>query len=103
MAITKSAKKALRQSLKRKYRNIQKKKIIKNLLKEVRNLISQKKIKEAKNLLPKVYKLLDKAAKTGLIKKNTANRKKARITKLINTKSKAQMSNQIQNPNDKSK
>ena len=83
MPITKSAKKALRQSLRRRYRNIQKKEKIKKLLKEVKNLVFQKKIKEAKNLLPQVYKLLDKAAKTGLIKKNTAARKKSRITKLI--------------------
>ncbi len=97
--ITKSAKKALRQSKKRRVRNIQKKKIIKKLLKEIKNLVtraqakredeqssspSQKKIEEAKKLLPQVYKLLDKAAKTGLIKKNTVARKKSRITKLIN-------------------
>jgi len=82
--ITKSAKKALRQSKKRRARNIQKKKIIKKLLKEVKNLVSEKKIEEAKKLLPQVYKLLDKAAKTGLIKKNTVARKKSRITKLIN-------------------
>ena len=82
--ITKSAKKAFRQSLKRRARNIQKKEKIKNLLKEVRSLISQKKIEETKKLLPQVYKLLDKAAKIGLIKKNTAARKKSRITKLIN-------------------
>ncbi len=84
MPITKSAKKALRQSLKRKTRNIQKKKKIKNLLKEAKKLVSQKKIKEVKSLLPQIYKSLDKAAKVGIIKKNTANRKKARITKLIN-------------------
>lgn len=84
MPITKSAKKALRQSIKRKSKNIQQEKRIKKLLKEINNLISQKKTKEAKNLLPKLYKLLDKAAKVGLIKKNTASRKKARITKLIN-------------------
>ena len=83
MPITKSAKKALRQSLRRKKRNIIKKQKIKNLLKEVKNLISQKKIEEAKKLLPQVYKILDKAAKTGLIKKNTAWRKKSRITKAI--------------------
>jgi len=112
--ITKSAKKALRQSKKRRARNIQKKKIIKKLLKEIKNLVtraqakpkelkpfltrsnelvredeqssspSQKKSEEAKKLLPQVYKLLDKAAKTGLIKKNTVARKKSRITKLIN-------------------
>ena len=82
--ITKSAKKALRQSKKRRVRNIQKKKIIKKLLKEIKNLVSEKKNEGAKKLLPQVYKLLDKAAKTGLIKKNTVARKKSRITKLIN-------------------
>jgi len=81
--ITKSAKKALRQSLRRRIRNIQKMRKLKNLLKEVKLLISQKKNEEAKKLLPQVYKLLDKAAKTGLIKKNNAWRKKSRITKLI--------------------
>jgi len=83
MPIIKSAKKALRQSTKRRTRNIQQTKKIKNLLKEVKNLISLKKTKEAEKLLPQVYKYLDKAAKTGLIKKNTAARKKSRITKSI--------------------
>ena len=83
MPITKSAKKALRKSGKRRARNIQKKKIIKKLLKEIKKLVSEKKIEEAKKLLPQAYKLLDKAAKTGLIKKNTAIRKKSRVTKLI--------------------
>jgi len=83
MPITKSAKKALRQSKKRRDRNIQKKQTIKKLLKEIKSLVSEKKIKEAEKLLPQAYKLLDKATKTGLIKKNTAARKKSRITKLI--------------------
>ncbi len=83
MPITKSAKKALRQSRKRRIRNLIYKKKIKRLLKEVRTLVSQKKIEEAKKLLPQVYKILDKAAKTGVIKENTAARKKSRITKLI--------------------
>lgn len=83
MAITKSSKKALRQNLRRMIRNIPKKQKIKNLLKEVKILVSQKKIEEAKKLLPQVYKSLDKAAKAKLIKKNTASRKKSRISKLI--------------------
>jgi len=87
MPIKKSAKKALRQSERRRIRNLQRKRKIKNLLKEVKILVSQKKQEEAKKLLPQVYKLLDKAAKTGLIKKNTAARKKSRITKLIISKS----------------
>jgi small subunit ribosomal protein S20 len=83
MPITKSAKKALRQSLKRRVRNLQKKEKIKNLIKQVKDLVSQQKIEEAKKLLPQVYKILDKATKTGLIKKNTASRKKSRIAKAI--------------------
>jgi small subunit ribosomal protein S20 len=83
MPITKSAKKALRQSLRRGVKNLKDKTRIKSLLKEVKNLISQKKTEEAKKLLPQVYKILDKAAKTGLIEKNTAARKKSRIAKAI--------------------
>jgi len=91
MPITKSAKKALRQSLKKRTRNILKMKKLKSLLKEVKTLVTRVQAKredEAKKLLPQVYKLLDKAAKTGLIKKNTADKKKSRITKLISKKNK---------------
>ena len=83
MAITKSAKKAWRQSLKRRKRNLLYKEKIKNLIKEMRNLISQKNVEEAKKLLPQIYKILDKAAKVGVIKKNTVARKKSRIAKAI--------------------
>ncbi len=86
MPITKSAKKALRQNVKRRARNIRKKRKVKDLVKEVKSLVSQNKTEEAKKLIPKTYKALDKAAKTGLIKKNTASRKKSRITILINKK-----------------
>ncbi|MDO8436329.1 MAG: 30S ribosomal protein S20 [bacterium] len=83
MPITKSAKKALRQNIRRKVRNLAKKRKLKALLKEVRTLISQQKGEEAKKLLPQVYKTLDKATKTGLMKKNTASRIKSRIAKKI--------------------
>jgi len=84
MPITKSAKKALRQSQKRRRRNLVYKKGIKEITKKIKNLVSQKKTKEAKSLLPQLYKILDKAAKVGVIKKETASRKKSRLTKLIN-------------------
>lgn len=83
MPLTKSAKKALRQSLRRKKKNLGDKTKIKKLLNEVENLVSQKKIKEAERLLSQIYKALDKAVKTGLLKKNTAARRKSRIAKLI--------------------
>lgn len=46
-------------------------------------MISAQKIDEAKKLLPELYKVLDKAAKIGIIKKNTAARKKSRFTKSL--------------------
>lgn len=83
MPITKSAKKAIRKSLKRAVRNRKNWGEIKNLLKEVEILISQKKVEEAKKILPKIYKILDKAAKTGLIKKNKSARVKSRLTRQV--------------------
>lgn len=83
MAITKSAKKAARQSIKRRAINLVYKNNLKNLIKEVRSLVLAKKIEEAKNVLPMLYRALDKAAKKGVIKKNTASRKKSRLTKLV--------------------
>ena len=81
--IAKSAKKALRQSKKRRARNIRTLRSIRKLLKETDALVLEKKTDRLKEILPKVYKALDKAAKTGLMKENTVSRKKSRITKAI--------------------
>ena len=86
MAITKSAKKAIRQSAKRKEQNSVYKNNIKKVVKEAQILVLAKKIDEAKKLLPKIYEALDKAAKVGVIKKNNASRRKSRLTKLIDKK-----------------
>lgn len=86
MAITKSAKKALRQNIKRKAHNLVYKNKIKILIKETKLLVAEKKIKEAQALLPKIYQAFDKAAKIGVIKKNNASRHKSRLTKLIDKK-----------------
>lgn len=84
MPITTSAKKALRQSKKKKAHNLRYSNRIKTLQKEIKKLVSTKKLKEAKEILPKFYKALDKAAKENVIKKNTASRKKSRITLSVN-------------------
>lgn len=83
MPIIKSAKKALRQSAKRRIKNIQKKKQFKDALKEIKKHIAAGKKEEAEKLIPLAYKALDKAAKTGVIKRNTASRKKSRLVKQI--------------------
>jgi len=84
MPITKSAKKALRQNIKRRIRNLIYKKKTKDLVKKIRVLVSEKKNEEAKKILSQLYKILDKSAKAGVIKKNNASRRKSRLTKLCN-------------------
>lgn len=86
MPITKSARKALRQSVRRKAANLARKDAYKSAVKKVRGLISAGKSKEAKEWLSKAYQALDKAAKTHVISKNTAARKKSRLAKFLRTK-----------------
>lgn len=83
MPITQSAKKALRQSIRRRARNFVKREAYKDVIKNIRKFSTAGKTKEAQNLLPQLYKALDKAAKTHVIKDNKAARIKSRLTKLV--------------------
>jgi len=87
MPIIKSAKKALRQSEKRRRGNTKRKNEMKSTVKLLRKLVAENKKKDALKLIPQAYKSIDKAAKRGVIKKNAAGRKKSRLTKMINAKS----------------
>jgi small subunit ribosomal protein S20 len=84
MPITKSAQKALRQNKKRRDQNLKRKKLLKKTLKQFQRLISTHQVNEAKKFLPRVYKILDKAAKWGIIKKNNASRNKSRLAAMLN-------------------
>ncbi len=83
MPITSSAKKALRQSLRRRTVNRGRKDALRTAIKSYRALVAKKNIDAARGELPKVYRLLDKTAKKGTIKKNAASRLKSRLAKLI--------------------
>ena len=83
MPITKSAKKSIRQNKRRRVINLKRKKALKTTLKEVKLLISENKLKEAKEMMPKVQRVLDKSAKMHTIKENKARRTKSRIEKSI--------------------
>jgi small subunit ribosomal protein S20 len=83
MPITSSAKKALRASKRKRVFNQHSKDQLTSVIKKVKKFVSDKNTKEAVALLAAAYKAIDKAAKTNLIKKNTANRKKSRLSKLI--------------------
>lgn len=87
MAITSSAKKALRNSDRKRVFNMRRKKDIQNVTKEVKKLVAGNKIDEARALLPALYKALDKATKTKFIKKNVSARRKSRLTILVNKNS----------------
>ncbi|MEW6408450.1 MAG: 30S ribosomal protein S20 [Patescibacteria group bacterium] len=88
MPIKKAAKKHLRQSAKRRARNLAIKTNLKENIKNFRDLVLNKKSTEAKTQLQKCYKLLDKTAKYGVIKKNNASRKKSRLACALNKISK---------------
>jgi small subunit ribosomal protein S20 len=85
MAYTKNAKKAHRVSLRRRVFNARRKKAMKDSVKKVTQYITSKNPSDAMNSLPALYKAIDKAAKHGTIKKNTAARMKSRITKRVQT------------------
>lgn len=86
MPITKSAKKALRQSAKRRMRNLAQKDAYLMEVKEIKKLASAGKLEEAKSALPRLYQVLDKAVKTNVITKNKASRLKSRITRSLSGK-----------------
>lgn len=83
MPIIKSAKKALRSSAKKKVFNDRRRKAVKETVKEIKKFLAAGKKAEAQKAISEAYKALDKAAKTGVIKKNTASRKKSRLMKSI--------------------
>lgn len=87
MPIIKSAKKALKSSSRKKVFNDRRSKVMKSTIKDVKKLVLDKQSAEARKKLSEAYQAIDKAAKRGIIKKNTAARKKSRLSRLVkNTK-----------------
>lgn len=83
MAIKTGAKKAIRQSERKRGMNLRRQKAMKESVKEVVKLVAAAKKGDAEKGLKAAYQALDKAAKRGVIKKNTASRKKSRLAKAI--------------------
>jgi small subunit ribosomal protein S20 len=82
MPNTSSAKKALRGSKKKQTFNNSKKYKIKQSLKELRKVLANKP-SSYKTTLSKVFSSLDKAVKTNLIPKGRADRKKSRLSSMV--------------------
>jgi small subunit ribosomal protein S20 len=82
MPNTKSAIKALRQNIKRRKINLKTTGKIKDAVRELKKTAVAKP-GEVQAILKKAYSAIDKAAKKRIIHKNTANRKKSRLAKLV--------------------
>ena len=83
MAITSSAKKALRSAKRKRVFNLRRAQAIETPLRQFKKLVAAKNAAGAKALMPSLYKALDKAAKTHVISANTAARRKSRLMKAV--------------------
>lgn len=82
MPNTSSARKAMRQAVTRKARNVVRKDTYKKAVKDFRKAVA-KDVSEVGDTLKNAFKALDKAAKTGVIKANKASRLKSRAAKAV--------------------
>ena len=83
MANIKSAKKRILIAQRNRLRNVAFKSSIKTAIKKVVKLASEKNMDALKLELSSLYKLCDKAVSKGILHKNTASRKKSRVTKAV--------------------
>ena len=83
MANIKSAKKRVLVAQRNTEKNVAFKTSIKTAIKKVLAAASSEDKSQVNELLSKVYQLCDKAAGKGIMHKNTAARKKSRLTKAV--------------------
>lgn len=84
MPQTKSAKKRLRQSVKKTNRNRQIKNKAKKAKKNFLQLINQGNLEEARTKLPELMSIIDTTAEKGVWHKNKAAREKSRLMRKLN-------------------
>ncbi|MGL4642309.1 MAG: 30S ribosomal protein S20 [Cetobacterium sp.] len=84
MAHSKSAKKRVIVAERNRERNQAVKSRVKTMLKKVLVAVETKEVEAANAALSVAYKELDKAVSKGIMKKNTASRRKARLAAKVN-------------------
>jgi small subunit ribosomal protein S20 len=84
LAHSKSAKKRVIIAERNRERNQAVKSRVKTMLKRVLVAVETKEVEAAKAALSVAYKELDKAVSKGIMKKNTASRRKARLAAKVN-------------------
>lgn len=83
MANIKSSKKAIKVIAKRTDNNHELKMRVQNLIKNIDKEIAENNKENASNLLKDLQKFIDKAVSKGLVKQNTADREKKRLTEKV--------------------
>ncbi len=81
MPVIKSAKKRMKQNVKRRARNFPVRSEMKTVMKKALQLIKDGKADEIVKYMPRVYSVIDMAVKKNIIHKNNAARKKSRIAR----------------------
>lgn len=84
MANSRSAKKRVAVAERNRKRNQAVKSRVKTMNKKVLVAVDEKDVEVAKAALSVAYKELDRAVSKGILKKNTASRKKARLATKVN-------------------
>ncbi len=80
MANTFSALKRVRQTERRTLVNRMRKSRLRSQVRTMRRMLESKDASGAQSAMPKTFSLIDRAARLGIIKKNTAARYKSRMT-----------------------
>jgi small subunit ribosomal protein S20 len=80
MANTVSALKRVRMTERRTVINRSRKSILRHQIRTMRRLLDHKDVDGATKVTPQTFSIVDRAAKWGIIKKNTAARYKSRLT-----------------------
>lgn len=83
MAITKSAKKRIKSSEKKRVFNLRRTRTMKDVIKKFTKAVDSGDIKAAEEMTPTVHKAIDKAVKGGVIKENAGSRTKSRLAKRV--------------------
>jgi len=86
MPNTKSAKKRLRQNLKRRLRNRMYRGRVRAILKQIRAHLEEGNLEEARALLPRAYSMIDRARRAGVFHPRKAARLKSRLSRRLATR-----------------
>jgi len=79
----KSAKKRMRQNRVRRLRNRAARTKMRTEIKELRKMVSEKKLDQAQLQLKRVYSVIDRTAQKGMMHPNTGSRYKSRLSRLL--------------------